>query len=98
MADKPASPYVGLEKALLRDTQVRTAPPPPAEPEAKPKQEPRGARTHARTQTPSNARTDAGLVAKIHRLVDEKQHLASYTFRFRSEELAELERVFAVLN
>jgi hypothetical protein len=37
-------------------------------------------------------------VAKIHRQVDEKQHLASYTFRFRSEELAELERVFAELN
>jgi len=34
----------------------------------------------------------------LYRRLDNRQHLASSTFRFQAEELEELERVFAELN
>ena len=97
MTDKPTSPFQGLDKALLRSTQASPSPS-PAAPTAPRKPASQRARVHARTGAPTDARTDADLVDWLYRRLDNRQHLASSTFRFQSEELRDLERVFAELN
>src|SRR5947209_28497 len=80
-------------------------PPAQAEPEAPPKAAPRRS-----TSQPKQARTDARVHARtqervrpvneesLYRKLQEKQRLASSTFRFRPEELEDLDRVFAELH
>jgi hypothetical protein len=97
MTDKPSSPFQGLDKALLRSTQASPSPS-PAAPTAPRKPAPQRARVHARTGASTDARKNAGLVDRLYRRLDNRQHLASSTFRFQSEELGELERVFVELN
>ena len=62
-------------------------------------------RTHARTQTTSSdsdadssARVRLAMKEALHRKLQLKQRLASYTFRFRPEELDQLEQILAGLE
>jgi hypothetical protein len=55
------------------------------------------ARTDARVHTRTHARRDASLesdlIESLHRKLQQKHHLSSYTFRFRLEELEELTKL-----
>lgn len=103
MADRPQSPFAALgslDKQLLRPTRAKQEAPPPAAPKEEVRQEDESvqadtqARTHVRTRARTSAPTHASLDGLFRRL-HEKQHLASSTFRFRADELEELEAVFA---
>ncbi len=97
MADRPPSPFAGLgnlDKQLLRPT--RREQPAPASSDA-PEEASVPARTHARTPLRKRARADAPAdpLDDLVRRLAEKQHQASSTFRYRSDELTELDAVFA---
>ncbi len=48
---------------------------------------------HARTHARIDALAERDLAESLHRKLQQKHHLASYTFRFRSEELEELTKL-----
>src|SRR5205814_1813206 len=56
------------------------------------------ARTHARTDADVSARVRLAMREDLHRKLQAKQRLTSYTFRFRPEELDHLDRVVAQLE
>ncbi len=72
---------------------------PPAEPQSeRPKEE---ARVHARTQARaarSTNRSDEAGVKELYRLLQQKQRLASSTFRFQPQELETLDEVATELS
>ena len=111
MPDKPPSPFSGLDKALLRSTRPQSSTPagqseePVQETAAEApelsegsKGEKKRARTHARVPAPTGAPTHASLDEDLYRRLQAKQRLASSTFRFRPQELEELDAVFAELD
>jgi hypothetical protein len=51
------------------------------------------AHVHARTHARLDARSERDLAKSLHRKLQQKHHLASYTFRFRSEELEDLTKL-----
>jgi hypothetical protein len=53
---------------------------------------------HARMHTPTDALVHAELEEELYRRLQSKQRLASSTFRFRPEELEELDEVFKKLE
>jgi hypothetical protein len=76
------------------------APPSPEE-QHPPKRDEKGARTRARTRVTTHAAapdtpvdTNTPLIEMLYQNLQEKQHLASSTFRFRPEELRDLDAVF----
>ncbi len=103
MAEPPASPFKGLDKALLRSTQPSVVPDRPGEPPAPPtlsdapKRAPTRARMHARsdaaTHTAAHTRTHTPGIEALYGALQTKQRLASFTFRFRAAELEHLDVV-----
>jgi hypothetical protein len=102
------SPFSGLDKALLRSTNAQSAQPErPAEDADQQRKRPTrtGAATpapmRARVHAPGHARTDAPTdadrIESLYQHLQMKQRLASSTFRFRPEELAEMDKVYAQL-
>jgi hypothetical protein len=82
-----------------------TAPPPPPQPSPKPssRSQRQGnastrARVHARTDADISARVRTAMRADLLKKLQQKQRLASYTFRFRPEELDRLDQVVAGLE
>src|SRR5260221_11140546 len=51
------------------------------------------ARTHAYTHTRIDAPPKIDLVESLYRKIQQKHHLSSYTFRYRSEELEALRKL-----
>ena len=62
------------------------------------KRAPTRARTHARGPAPTGAPTHGNVDEDLYRGLQAKQRLASSTFRFRPQELEELDAVFAELD
>jgi hypothetical protein len=56
------------------------------------------ARTHARTDADVGARVRTAMRAELLKKLRQKQRLASYTFRFRPEELDRLDQVVSALE
>ena len=56
------------------------------------------ARTHARAGADTSARVRTAMKEELHRKLRAKQRLASYTLRFRPDELEELEQVLAEIG
>jgi len=102
MSDKPASPFtnLGLDKALLRSRPQPTGEAAqPREGNAAPQTDTSTrARVHASTNGPRQGRPHSSSIDRLHDQLQTKQHLASQTFRFRSEELAALDRVSSQLK
>lgn len=121
MSDKPANPFSGLDKALLRSTRPQSPPPTdkPAGPASSPAPEPprqssppaakvpqpapaspptKDARMRARKAASTGASERAQLIEDLYRQVQVKQRLTQYSFRFRSDELEKLDRVFEQLK
>jgi len=112
MPDKPASPFQGLDKALLRSTRGPAAPPPNqaagsgateiAAPTNESTDRRTGARTHAPTEASKradkSAATDEDIIKSIYRKLQMKQHLTGYTFRFRASDLEALDEIYSDLN
>jgi hypothetical protein len=81
---------------------VEASSPPEARPDSPPEVSEVRASARARTHARSDASTSAGVRTtmriELHKKLQAKQRLASYTFRFRPEELDELEQVLGEIE
>jgi len=93
---KPEQTEDPKEKNLKLSQESEPSPTPKPQEDRKPeaaKTARADANMHARTHARIDALSEHDVVASLHRKLQQKHHLASYTLRFRAEELEELTKL-----
>ncbi len=94
MNNDPFSKLGALDQKLYQKPESSPTPKPQEERKPKGATNARAdANVHARTHAPIDASDKNDLAESLHRKLQQKHHLASYTFRFRPEELEELRKL-----
>lgn len=91
-----SSEEVEAEEALLQDGNQAASPPQEATTAVETSGSRAAAPVRARTRAPKSA--GGPMVDRLRHRLRTKQHLSSYTFRFRPEELEQLDQLVAELN
>src|SRR6266702_5813801 len=81
---------------VIPESSAKPAPGPAITPVTEDKQQ---ARTHVRRSASMQAQEKRStIIETLYRQLQSKKHLSSYTFRYRPEELDELERIFTQIE
>lgn len=94
MSNDPFAKLGALDQKLYQ--KAEQSPTPKTQEEKKPEESVKArtdANAHARTHTRMDVSTKSDLAESLHRKLQQKHHLSSYTFRYRLEELEALRKL-----